>query len=65
MLKKTYKVGGMNCDSCAKMLELDFEDEGINAKCSYASEELIVENNNIDKNKIKSILEKSGYSLID
>lgn len=63
-VKKTYKLEGMNCSACAKMIELDLEDAGINAKCSYAKQTLEVadtENND----KIKSVVEKSGYKLIE
>ena len=62
MNKTTYKIVGMDCDSCAKMIELDLEDAGISAQCSYPKEELIVEGDH-DKNKIAEVVKKSGYSL--
>jgi copper chaperone CopZ len=62
-MKKTYKISGMHCDSCAKMIELDLEDAGIAAKCDYAKECLEVEPNS-DKQKIKEIVEASGYQLL-
>lgn len=60
---KIYKVQGMTCDSCAKMIELDLEDSGIkNAKCSYKKETLeIFGDHKIDE--VVDIIKKSGYTL--
>lgn len=66
MTKKTYKINGMDCDACAKLIELDLEDAGISARCNYAKETLEVELNG-DKEKekkVKDVIEKSGYQLI-
>ncbi len=63
MKGKIYKIKGMHCVSCASMLELDLEDIGIKAKCSYANETLEVESLH-DKNKVVEVVEKSGYSII-
>jgi len=60
-IKKVYKVKGMECASCAKMLELDLEEVGITAKCDYVKETLEVES--VDRQKIKTIVEAAGYSL--
>lgn len=60
---KKYKIKGMDCDSCAKMIELDLEDAGIVCKCSYAKETLEIENEH-DVKKIAEIIKKSGYTLI-
>ena len=60
-LKKVYKVKGMDCAACAKMLELDFEEAGIKAKCDYAKETLVAESAN--SQKIKAIVEAAGHSL--
>ena len=61
-MKKTYKITGMNCPSCASMIELDLEDAGIKAKCSYPKSTVEVEG---DGNfvKIKEVVEKSGYQI--
>jgi copper chaperone CopZ len=66
MDKKIYKVEGMDCASCAKMIELDLEDAGINAKCDYGKEELTVEADNIGllEEKISQIVGGGGYKLI-
>lgn len=63
MSKKIYKISGMTCDSCAKMIELDLEDAGHTCKCSYANETLEIET----EHKIEEIIEivkKSGYTII-
>ncbi len=64
-MKKIYKVDGMDCVSCATMIELDLEDAGIKAKCSYAKQKLEVEYDPkvIDHTKISEVVTKSGYSL--
>ena len=66
MNKKVFKIKGMDCDACAKMIELDLEDAGITAACNYAKETLEVDVNG-DKElekKIKVIVEKGGYRLM-
>ena len=65
MKKKIYKVKGMDCDSCAKLLELDLEDVGIKASCSYPRETLEVEYDGTENTErlIKETISKSGYSL--
>lgn len=59
---KTYKIKGMNCHSCATMIELDLEDAGIKAKCSYAESTLEIETPH-DPKKVIEIVKKSGYSV--
>lgn len=63
MTKKIYKITGMDCDSCAKMIELDLEDNGIIAKCSY-SESILEVTHDHDKTKIVEIIEKTGYTIV-
>ncbi|MCX6704926.1 MAG: cation transporter [Candidatus Woesebacteria bacterium] len=62
MPNKIYKITGMNCPSCASMLELDLKDVGVKAKCSYSKSTVEVEG---DGNfvKIKKVVEKSGYQI--
>lgn len=65
MTKKTYKVKGMDCASCASLIEMDLEDMGIKASCSYARETLEVEMKSPkDEEKIKEVVEQSGYEII-
>ena len=54
----------MECTSCAMVIESDLEDIGIKCKCNYAKETLEIENYEITlEEKIKLIVEKSGYKL--
>ena len=66
MTKKTYKLKGMDCASCATLIEMDLEDVGVKASCSYASEILNVEfdENKIKEEKIKQLVKSSGYELL-
>lgn len=66
MAKKIYKVGGMDCASCATLLEMDLEDAGFKASCSYPKESLEVEFDDKKQKEqdIKGIVEKAGYKLI-
>ena len=53
----------MNCASCASMIELDLEDAGIKAKCSYLKSILEIEGKH-DHKKVIETVKKSGYSII-
>jgi len=65
MAKKLYKIRGMDCDACAKMIELDLEDAGINASCNFAKETLEVDldENAKSEKKIKEVVVKGGYQI--
>lgn len=65
MIKKTYKINGMDCASCASLIELDFEDAGVKASCSYPKETLEVEYDEkiFNEEKVKAIVIKSGYNI--
>jgi len=62
-MKKTYKISGFDCPSCASLLELNLEDAGVKAKCSYSKSTVEVEGDGNFVN-IKKVVEKSGYSII-
>ncbi len=62
MSKTTYQITGMHCASCASMIELDLEDAGIKARCSY-SEAILEVDGEHDKQKVIETVEKSGYSI--
>jgi hypothetical protein len=64
MQKKIYTISGMDCASCATLLEMDLEDAGIKAVCSYYKSELEIEGQH-DKNKVIEVITKSGYSISD
>ena len=61
-MKKIYKVAGMDCPSCASLLELDLEDAGVKAKCSYPNSTLEVEGAH-DPDMVIETIKKSGYSI--
>jgi len=61
-MKKIFKVEGMDCTSCASLLEMDLEDAGISAKCSYAKETVEVDGD-FDKKKVFEIIKNSGFTI--
>lgn len=61
-MKKTYKIKGLDCASCALLVEMDLEEKGIKCKCSYAKEILEVEGE-YDLKILKETVEKSGYKI--
>ena len=65
MIQKSYKISGMDCASCASLIELDLEDAGVKATCSYHKETLSVEfdEGKISEDKIHEVVKTGGYSL--
>lgn len=65
MIKKSFKVQGMHCTSCALMIESDLEDAGVKARCTYAKQTLEVEFDEkmISEKKIKEVVATSGYQI--
>jgi len=65
MTKKSYKVDGMHCTSCALLIESDLEDAGVKARCNFAREVLEVEfdEKSVGEKKIADIVANSGYRL--
>lgn len=61
-MKKIYKIKGMDCASCASLLEMDLEDIGIKASCSYPKSTLEVEGGH-DAKKIEDVVKKSGFTI--
>lgn len=66
MTKKTYKVTGMDCTSCAMIIEGDLEDAGVKARCNYVKETLEVEydEDRMSEEKIASVVSQAGYSMV-
>lgn len=64
--KRLYKIEGMDCASCASLLELELEEVGIKSSCSYPTETLTIEQSSleIDEKKIEEVVEKMGYKLL-
>lgn len=63
MKNKTYKLQGLNCPSCAMLIESELEDAGIKAKCSYAKNELTIEKGEINEDDLKKKIEELGYKV--
>jgi copper chaperone CopZ len=63
MKNKTYQIEGMDCPSCAMLIESDLEDAGIKAKVSYAKCELCLISESADEKKIQEVVETAGYKL--
>jgi len=59
---KKYKVQGMNCASCASLIQMDLEDAGYKCSCSYATETLTIEHEH-EVEKIIEIVKSTGYTL--
>lgn len=62
-MKKTYKIKGLDCASCASLIEMALEEKGIICKCSYAKETLEVQGKH-DLKMLKEIVERSGYNIL-
>jgi len=63
-MKKIYEISGLDCPSCASLLESDLEDICIKAKCSYQKSSLEVEfDDKLDESEIFSLVIKSGYQI--
>ena len=63
-MKRTFKITGMDCPSCATLLECELEDAGIKAKVNFTKETLKVEDNQ-RIGEIRKIIEKLGYTFQD
>ena len=61
---RVYKIKGLDCASCASLIEMDLEEKGLKCKCSYAKETLEVEGEH-DLKMLKEIVGKSGYNILE
>jgi len=62
-MKKIYKITGLDCPSCASLLEIDLEEKGLKCKCSYAQQTLEVEGEH-DFKMLEVVVKKSGYNIL-
>lgn len=63
-MKKTYKIKGLDCASCATLVEMDLEDAGFKSSCSFAKETLEVElANPKDERKVLEVVKNAGYKI--
>ena len=64
MTKKIYNIKGLECPSCASLIEMDLESAGLKCNCSYAKETLEVDGEH-DLKMLKEIVKKSGYNILE
>ena len=65
MRKKLYKIKGMDCPSCAMVIETELEDLGVKANCSYQKETLAVEYDPelVPEENILEAVKNEGYNI--
>lgn len=65
MTKKTFKIDGMHCVSCAMLIEGELEDRGVRATCNFAKAVVDVEYDpaKISDDTIKQAVKAAGYSV--
>lgn len=55
---------GLDCGSCASMIEMDLEDIGIKSRCSFIKSSLEVELKDKDtEKKVFETVQKAGYKI--
>ena len=65
MAKKTYKIEGMHCASCAMLIEGELEDAGMKATCSYPKQTVEIEaEDDIDERQVEAAVARAGYSVV-
>lgn len=66
-MKKIFRIEGMNCNSCAHLIENELKEKVERISVSYADEKAEIEfdENKTSENQIKEIIEKLGYSVSD
>ena len=62
MSKVKYKIIGMDCPSCAMLIESELEDVGIEARVSYAKQVLEIDDS-VDLEKTVKIISGLGYKI--
>ena len=65
MAKMTFKVKGMHCPSCEKILQMDIGDiAGVKSvKADWKKGSVEVEGEKIDADAVKKAIAGSGYSI--
>lgn len=66
MTKKTLKLRGLHCTSCAMLIEGELEDIGAKAFCNWAKQVVDVEydDTKIHDNDIKDAVSRAGYVVV-
>jgi len=67
MIKKTFQINGMHCNSCAQLIENSLRDKVENILVDYSKGEAIIEFNpkKIPEEDIKKKISELGYSFAD
>lgn len=65
MAKQAFKVSGMHCPSCEKVLQMDIgEIPGVKSvKANYKAGTVEVEGEGIDESAVKKAITQNGYKL--
>ena len=65
MTKEEFKVSGMHCPSCEKILQLDIGDvPGVKAvKANYKTGVVSVDGEGFDANAVKKAIKQNGYGV--
>ena len=65
MAKQIFKVKGMHCPSCEKLLQMEIVDlPGVGAvRADYKSGVVEVEGDKMDSDKIKQAIRNNGYKV--
>ncbi len=65
MTKQTFKVKGMHCPSCEKILQMDIgEMKGVKkVKADFKTGNIEVEGEKFDVGEIKKAITQNGYKL--
>jgi sulfite exporter TauE/SafE/copper chaperone CopZ len=66
-MKKTYKIKGMTCNSCAMLIEKSLKNKVNSAHASFSKEEVEVDFNEdkVSEKEIIKAIEKAGYEVAD
>src|SRR3989344_2518853 len=62
-MKKTFKIKGMNCNSCAMLIEKELKENVNHVSASYAKEQAEVDfdENKISEKEVKDKIEESSF----
>lgn len=65
MIKKTFSIKGMSCNSCATAIELELENKVSSINVDFASEKAEIEFDpkKISEKQIRDIINKLGYNV--
>lgn len=67
MVRKSLKLSGLHCASCAMLVEGELEDIGVKAACNWPKEIVDVEYDEgaIKDKDIKDAIARAGYSVVE